>query len=128
MKTKPGLKVHLVRLGICIALAGCSGGGSSEPVRMSAEQQCAQLSNGFGHAFFCGTSQGNLNTVSFQDGSLGFCMFANENIGLVGYSAVTNRGGAFFVTTQANASNTCSLLAGNPFPDNCTTYIRCTRI
>jgi hypothetical protein len=128
MNSKTGLTSRIVRLSICVTLLGCVGsGGDGGSQRLSAEQQCGLLRNNFGSFFFCGTAQANLNTGGFQDGSSGYCMPTEQNLGLVGYSAVTNRGGATPVTTQSEASSTCSLLSRNPFPDNCTTYIRCTR-
>lgn len=127
MKARPGLELRFAGFAVCAVLAACTGGGS-EPQRMSAVQQCGQLVNGYGPAFFCGTNQSNLNTVQFQDGSHGFCMFTEQNLSTVGYSAVTNNGGAFPVTTQSQASAQCSSISRNPFPNNCTTYIQCTRI
>lgn len=129
MKMRTTFAAGFAALGICVALFGCgSSGGGGDPERMSATQQCGLLSNAYGPFFFCGTNQANLNVGGFQDGSTGYCMPTQQNLGTVGYSAVTNRGGAFPVGTQAEASANCSLLANNPFPDNCTTYIRCTRI
>jgi hypothetical protein len=126
MKAKRGFGAAGLAIGL--ALTGCTGGGTGEPQRMSATQQCGLVSNAYGPHFFCGTNQANLNRGGFQDGSAGFCYPTLENLGTVGYSAVTNNGGAFPVTTQAQASADCSLVARNPFPNNCTTYIRCTRI
>ena len=130
MKTKASLKIQFVSSSIFVAFIGCTGGGGiGEPERMSATQQCGQLPfNSYGPAFFCGTNQANLNRGGFQDGSTGYCMYTGVNLGTVGYSAVTNNGGAFPVTTQSQASADCSLVSRAPFPNNCTTYIRCTRI
>ena len=130
MKGMAGLKLILAGLSMCFALVGCGGAGGAGPAAapISATAQCGLVGNNFGPAFFCGTNQANLNVGGFQDGSTGYCMVTNENLSTVGYSAVTNNGGAFPVTTQANASANCSLISQNPFPNNCTTYIRCTRI
>lgn len=90
---------------------------------LTAEAFCAQLPGiGFGNYFYCGTSQANLQTVNFPDGSRGYCMPANENLGLVGYSATTYNGGATPVMSQSNASDASRLL-GSQSPG----YIRCTR-
>lgn len=121
-----GHRLRSLSLSICLALIACS--ATEEPKKMSAVEQCGQLSNSFGRAFFCGTNQANLNVGGFEDGSSGYCMFTAQNLGTVGYSATTNRGGAFLVTTQSEASALCQSLSRNPFPDNCTTYIRCTRL
>jgi hypothetical protein len=123
---KRGHKVQWVSFSICLVLIGC--GGVEEPKPVSATEQCGRLTNAFGRAFFCGTNQANLNVGGFEDGSTGYCMFTQQNLGNVGYSATTNRGGAFLVTTQSEASTLCGTLSRNAFPDNCTTYIRCTRI
>lgn len=133
MKGKFSLMLLFAGSTMCVTLIGCGGGGgldglgTSAPVTLTAEQQCSQLSDGYGNFFFCGTKQANLNVGGFADGSTGYCMPAVRNLGLVGYSAVTNSGGAFPVTSQSEASSQCQLLSGNPFPNNCTTYIRCTR-
>jgi hypothetical protein len=92
-------------------------------VPMSAEAFCAQLPTiGFGHFFYCGASQANLQTVAFPDGSRGYCMSADENLGLVGYSAITYNGGAAPVMSQSRASQLSGQL-GSQSPG----YIRCTR-
>ena len=60
--------------------------------------------------------------VKFPDGSLGYCMSADENLGLIGYSVTTYSGGAFPVMSQANASALSQQL-GSQSPG----YIMCTR-
>lgn len=127
MKVIAGLKLLFASSSVCVALIGCGGGLDVEP--MSATAQCGLVVNNFGPAFFCGTNQANLNVGGFQDGSMGYCMAAGQSgLSGVGYSAITYRGGAFLVTDQSTASALCGTLSRNPFPDNCTTYIRCTRI
>lgn len=113
---------------LALALTACGGteetdyGGSSGT--QTAEEACATIGNQFGNAFFCGTAQANLQPPGgFPDGSLGYCMVAGTNLGNVGYSAYTFNGGAFPVTTQAQASDQARLL-GNQSPG----YTRCTRI
>jgi hypothetical protein len=129
MKVIAGLKLLLASSSMCVALIGCGGGGSDvAPAPMSAMSQCGQLTNGFGPAFFCGTKQANLWVNEFQDGNTGYCMFADQNLSIVGYSAITNNGGAFLVTSQDNARTQCASLSNNPFPYNCTTYLQCNRI
>ena len=130
MKVIAGLKLLFASSSMCVALIGCGGGGADvAPAPMSAMSQCGLVSNNFGPAFFCGTNQANLNLGGFEDGSTGYCMTAGQSgLSIVGYSATTNRGGAFFVTSQADASTLCGTLSKNPFPDNCTTYIQCNRI
>lgn len=113
---------------VCTAflIVGCGGGsslGTSAPP-MSAEAVCATIpSTGYGNAFYCATSQANLqNPGGFPDGSLGYCMFAGENLGLVGYSVTTYSGGAYLVSTQSEASALSQAL-GSQSPG----YSRCTR-
>ena len=108
---------------LLLALAGCGGGGDTPgPAPLSAEAVCATIANGFGNSFACLTAQGNLQVTAFPDGSRGYCMLAQENLGLVGYSVITFNGGAFPVTSQSAAS-TLSGQLGNQSPG----YIRCTR-
>lgn len=108
---------------LLLALAGCGGGGDGAPLApLSAEAVCATVANGFGNAFACLTAQGNLQVTAFPDGSRGYCMVAQENLGLVGYSVTTFSGGAFPVTSQSSASSLSNQL-GNQSPG----YIRCTR-
>ena len=125
MKATGGIVFRFAASMACVALAGCMGGGTDTPQRLSAVQQCGQLTNNFGPAFFCGSNQANLNNTQFQDGAHGFCMFTNQNLSTVGYSATTNNGGAFPVTTQSQASSDCSLVG---YPSNCNGYVQCTRI
>lgn len=95
--------------------------GPSKP--LSAEAYCAAIpSIGYGNFFYCGTTQGNLQTVTFPDGARGYCMSADENLGLVGYSVTTYNGGASPVMSQSRASELSRAL-GNLSPG----YIRCTR-
>jgi hypothetical protein len=90
---------------------------------MSAEAYCATLPTiGYGHFFYCGTSQSNLQAVAFPDGAHGYCMSANENLGLVGYSVTTYAGGASPVMSQSSASELSRAL-GSQSPG----YTRCTR-
>ena len=108
---------------LLLALAGCGGGGDLAPaLPQSAESVCATVGNGFGNAFACLTSQGNLQANAFPDGSRGYCMVAQENLGLVGYSVTTFNGGAFPVMSQSSASALSGQL-GNQSPG----YVRCTR-
>jgi len=90
---------------------------------MTAEEACAALpSAGFGNFFYCGTSQSNLQAGAFPDGSQGYCMSADESLGLVGYSVTTYAGGASPVMSQSRASQLSGAL-GSQSPG----YIRCTR-
>lgn len=90
---------------------------------MSAEAYCAQLPTvGYGHLFYCGTSQSNLQTVDFPNGARGYCMTADENLSLVGYSVTTYNGGASPVMSQSRASALSRQLGGQS-PG----YVRCTR-
>ena len=114
----------LVLVGVPFWLS-CKGLGNSptEPSGpKTGEEYCGQRPNflGGGKEFFCGTSQGNLQSAGpFQ----GYCQISSENIGLVGYSAYDSNGGAFpVVGTQSEASQNCS---GDAF---CLGYIRCTRL
>ena len=91
---------------------------------MTAPAYCASRyqPNGFGSAFYCPSSQGNLQNENFPDGSRGYCMLADENLGQFGYSVTTYNGGAYFVMSQSRASAlTQSLGAQSPG------YVRCTR-
>lgn len=104
-------------------LSGCGGGGSFPSKAQTPEAFCATLpDSNYGHAFYCGSAQRNLSIVDFPDGSHGYCMYANENLGLVGYSATTYNGGATPVMSQSNASNASRAL-GSSSPG----YTRCTR-
>ena len=91
---------------------------------LSAEAVCATTfpQVGFGNFFYCGTAQGNLQLVPFPDGAHGYCQTADENLGLVGYSATTYSGGIYPVMSQARASELSGML-GSLSPG----YIRCTR-
>ena len=110
-------------MGLLVLVSGC-GGGSIDPPVQTAEEICAVAgSSTLGNGFFCASAQANLNTFSFPDRSLGFCMVAGENLGLVGYSTTTFSGGAFPVTSQATASQQSRDL-GALSPG----YSRCTRI
>ena len=95
----------------------------TEPPPLSAEEFCALVpSIGYGNFFYCGTSQGNLQAGTFPDGSLGYCMSADQSLGLVGYSVTTYNGGATQVMSQTRASELSRAL-GSQSPG----YIRCTR-
>jgi len=116
--------VVLVLAGIPFWLS-CNGLGNSPTAPSgpkTGEEYCAQFANplGGGKQFFCGTTQGNLQTAGqFQ----GYCQISYTSLGLVGYSAYDSRGGAFqVVATQSEASDQCK---SNPF---CLGYIRCTRL
>lgn len=116
--------VVLVLVGVPFWLS-CNGGGNGPTAPSgpkTGEEFCATLpSIGTGHAFFCGTTQGNLQHAG---GFQGFCQYTHENLGLVGYCAVTYSGGVASVETQAEASQLCFTgLAGQ-----CPGYIRCTRL
>ncbi len=111
---------------LLLGAAGCGGGGSGLGLGapMTAEEYCAQLpSIGWGNYFYCGTNQANLQVVNFPNGARGYCMSADQNLGLVGYSVITYNGGATPVMSQSRASDATWLL-GNQSPG----YIRCTRI
>jgi len=101
-------------------LSGCGVGGTNSVPPISAEAFCAQRANSFGHFFYCGTNQGNLQFDIFPDGAKGYCDFAQENLGLVGYSAYTSSGTANPVSSQAFASG----LVQNAGYSG---YITCTR-
>ena len=118
-----------VVFGLLVAMSGCGSFLAPTPPVPTAEAYCASsfASIGYGHFFYCGTLQSNLNTVNFPDGSHGYCMSANTNsIGLVGYSAYTYAGGASPVESQSDASALCSLLNVGGL-NQCPGYIRCTR-
>lgn len=112
---------------LLLAVAGCGGGGSGlgPSAVMTAEEYCALVPNplGWGNMFYCGSSQANLQVVSFPNGARGYCMSADQNLGLVGYSATTYNGGASPVMSQSRASDMAWAL-GNQSPG----YTRCTRI
>jgi len=116
-------------LGVLVAVACVSGCGGGEggtnvaAVQQSAEAFCGMLpANARGKAFACLSSQANLQVQTFPDGTRGYCMYASENLGVVGYSVTTYNGGATPVTTQSTASEQSRLL-GSQSPG----YIRCTR-
>lgn len=103
-----------------VALSGCGGGGTEVPAPLSAEAFCAQRSNSFGHYFYCGTNQANLQFDIFPDGAHGYCDYAEVSLGLVGYSAYTSSGSATPVDTQAYASGAVQNAGYSG-------YITCTR-
>jgi len=107
-----------------LVMTGCTDSGTSPSKKpQSAEAFCASLPTvGYGHFFYCGTTQANLDKISFPDGAHGFCQTADESLGLVGYSAITYSGGAGPVMSQSRASELSREL-GNQSPG----YIRCTR-
>ena len=106
-------------------LAGCGGGGDVwiEPPVPTAEAICASIpSAGYGNYFYCGTTQGNLQLVNFPDGARGYCMTADRNLGLVGYSVTTYNGGATPVMSQSEATDVTLALGSQS-----SGYVRCTR-
>jgi hypothetical protein len=114
-------------LWMTLSAESCTGSSPSAPVhRETGEDRCATLSNGFGNFFYCPTSIGGLQGFNMPPGYPGYCMFTNENLGLVGYSAYTHTNGAygaFPVQNQSEASALCRDL-GN----ECLGYILCTRL
>ena len=124
-------RIVVVRLsiGVLVSMSGCTGGGLfPTPAPQNALAFCATLpQTGTGNAFYCGTTQGNLAKTPFPDGSQGFCMYARaNNLGLVGYSAVTISGGAALVDTFSNAQAICNGLNG-PGLTQCVSIITCSR-
>jgi len=122
---KLGLFVIVALSPLMMGANGClpTAGDFAPAAPQTAEAFCARLpSIGFGNFFYCGTSQGNLQAVAFPDGARGYCMSADENLGLVGYSVTTYQGGASPVMSQSRASQLSGAL-GNQSPG----YIRCTR-
>ena len=114
---------------LLVATMGCTGVGvPPTPPPLNAEAFCATLpQTGTGNAFYCGTTQANLEKTVFPDGSHGFCMYAGaNNVSLVGYSAVTINGGAFPVDTFSNAQAECNGVNG-PGLTQCISIIRCSR-
>ena len=121
--------VVTLSIGMLVAMSGCTGGLSNPtPAPLTALAFCATLpQTGTGNAFYCGTSQGNLAKTVFPDGAQGFCMYARaNNLGLVGYSAVTINGGAFPVDTFSNAQALCNGVNG-PGLKQCISIITCSR-
>ena len=120
---KLGLFVIVALSPLTMGAEGCLPTAEDFAPPLSAEAYCAQLPQaGFGNFFYCGSSQGNLQKIAFPDGAQGYCQTANENLGLVGYSAITYSGGASPVMSQSHASEYSRLL-GSQSPG----YIRCTR-
>lgn len=114
---------------VLVLTSVCAGPFTPPPPPMGPEAYCAsQLPDiGYGAAFYCPTSQANLaNKVNFPDGSRGFCMYAMQNLSLVGYVAYTAGGGASYVTTQSDASSMCNFWRTSGGP-GCPGVIRCTR-
>ena len=113
---------------VVVFLAGCGGGGGGgdvwiEPPVPTAEAICARIpSAGYGNYFYCGTTQGNLQLVNFPDGARGYCMTADRNLGLVGYSVTTYNGGATPVMSQSEATDVTLALGSQS-----SGYVRCTR-
>lgn len=126
---------NLIRITLCVAAMlasnGCSklldGLTTPTPKAQTGEEFCATLpSIGTGKFFFCGTVQGNLQSVPAPN--QGFCMAAAaNNLGLVGYSAVTFNGGADAVRSMADATDTCNSLNVGGLRQ-CGSIIRCTRL
>ena len=115
------MKSHYLTL--LLALAGCEEVGHVMPAAFqTAEGYCAMLSNDYGHAFTCLTSQPNLQVTAFPDGSRGYCMYAQEKLERVGYSVTTYAGDMYHVTSESRASSVAdSLRSRSPG------YLRCTR-
>lgn len=111
-------RIRYVILILMAALSGCGGGGVDPP--LTAEAFCAQRADSYGHFFYCGTVQGNLQFDVFPDGAHGYCANAVANLGLVGYSAYTSNGSATPVNTQAYASGAVQNAGYSG-------YITCTR-
>jgi hypothetical protein len=114
--------------GVLLVVGGCSSNLlNPTPAPQSAEAFCASLPEaGFGHLFFCGTAQSNLQG-GLPNGNLGYCMTADTgSIGLVGYSATTYTGGAFPVTDFSTSQNECAQLNTGGVTQ-CGSIIRCTR-
>lgn len=90
------------------------------------ESFCAQLPTiGTGRLFFCGSSQSNLQLLPNNLG--GYCMAAAaNNLGLVGYSAVTFAGGTDLVRSMAEATDMCNNLNVGGLRQ-CGSIVRCTR-
>lgn len=105
-----------------IATGGCTGGLFPSKGPQTPEAFCATLpSIGYGHFFYCGTVQGNLQG-GLPNGWTGYCMPANTNaLGLVGYGAALSNGGKLPVQSFADAQADCKLAGG------CSTVIMCTR-
>lgn len=119
--------LHIAALAVVmvtLSAGSCFDGSPTAPTKsLTGEAYCAQVSTAYGHNFFCGSPQANLNNdPNMPAGYLGYCMPTQSNLGLVGYSAHTFSGGAFLVTDQSSASAYCTLL-GN----QCSGYSRCTR-
>jgi len=114
-----------------LATAGCSDLFNSlaapTPAVQTGEQFCGTLPQVNGKLFFCGTVQGNLQTVPSPN--QGYCMAAEEagRLGLVGYSATTFSGGADLVKSMADATDMCNLLNSGG-TRQCGSIIRCTRV
>lgn len=121
--------VVILSIGVLVGAGGCTGGLlTPEAAPLNALAFCATLpQTGTGNAFYCGTTQGNLAKVAFPDGAQGFCMYARaNNLGLVGYSAVTTNGGAFPVDTFSNAQALCDGV-NTPSLRQCISIITCSR-
>jgi hypothetical protein len=89
------------------------------------EEFCATLPRVNGNMFFCGTVQGNLQSVPAPN--QGYCMSAAaNNLGLVGYSATTFAGGADVVRSMGDATDMCNNLNFGGLRQ-CGSIIRCTR-
>ena len=99
-------------------VAGINGGGAPQ----TGEGYCSATSNSYGHLFFCPTTRANLQQAGLPAGYQGYCVGAQANVGLVGYSWYTSDGRDWgYVDTQSATSFECNRLA------NCSGYIMCTR-
>src|SRR2546421_2490681 len=80
-----GGRVLLVWLSVCVALIGCTGGGSTPQKPQTAEQVCAPDSVGNGPGYYCGTAQNLIGLQRFPDGNVGVCALpANSGQSAVG--------------------------------------------
>jgi hypothetical protein len=101
-------------------VVGVNGGGGGG-VKQTGEQFCSGINSSYGHMFFCGTTQANLQQAGMPSGVFGYCGLANSSMGLVGYSEYLSNGLYGFVETQSQASSDCNNTPG------CLGYIMCTR-
>lgn len=118
---------------VVLAASGCSSlsnaiNSLTSPTKtQTGEEYCGTLPQVNGKLFFCGTVQGNLQTVPSPN--QGYCMAAAAagTLGLVGYSATTFSGGADLVKSMADATDVCNGLNVGGLRQ-CGSIIRCTRV
>lgn len=98
-----------------------------EPTKsLTGEAHCATYPDvGYGKAFYCATSTGNLQDSGMPSAYPGYCASTDENIGLVGYSATDSSGGSYVVRSFSGAQKVCNDL--NTLGMGCRSIIRCTR-